>query len=699
VSKTKAWAITVLVILGSVTLILAPFSLMRMKVDVSTRSLLPEKTHAVDALNKMESVFGSENTILVIMKSRIGNVLTSVEALSELRRLIGIFRKLKGVVRVESIFDAARLKMKGLRLQEEKYLDSPNPVKLLEDGFYAGNLVNETGDVLAVNITVDPTHSTEIVRKLKSVESTLFEIHLIGDPVVETEIASSVWLIAIIYPPILFGLIWFLYFLRLGNVGAAAIPPILSITATIWVYEIAAMLGIPLNVLTATVGAFIIVVSSTYGLHFIDRYMEHRKEHDFMESIKLTLKEESRPIFLSALTTAVAFLSFLFTPLKAFKYLGMLVALGVMVSCFMTLVVIPALGALFNIHRRGHHVVKMRASAIKWRWRKWAFIAIMVMVAFSPLLLKDLQVNSDDFAYFKKDSELRRSLDVMLEHFGWVTPIYFVIEKDKPFTVSDQRRLLELIEKFEKIDGVAGTVSALDFYRNYGVPLPMISVFARMNRGLSYFVKGNTLRIMLKTCIHDAQGVETLAEKLKQLVPEDFTYRWYIASPVLITASLNKEVVRSQVITIVFSLLFIFLLLLVIFRSIKLSFMATIPVGLTVLFNLIFMALTKIWLEISTSIIGGMLTGLVIDYAIHLVDGCMRMGKSIEHAFVRVAPAIVSNASGLAMGFLTLVFAPMLLYARIGCLLVVGISFGVFATLTFIPLLFRWFHTTLPQTS
>ena len=96
------------------------------------------------------------------------------------------------------------------------------------------------------------------------------------------------------------------------------------------------------------------------------------------------------------------------------------------------------------------------------------------------------------------------------------------------------------------------------------------------------------------------------------------------------------------------------------------------------------MAVVKISLEIATSIVSSMLMGLVIDYSIHFVSKYLTM-KSIKKVIQEVGAVILSNSIGLSVGFASLLFAPLILYVKLGFLLCVGIFAGMILTILIIP--------------
>ncbi len=645
-------------------------------------TILPEDDPAVRELKHVEAISPEEGVILCILELKPeinGTILENKRAIEEIRNLVEFLESRKSVRNVDSILEASKLVVRGFSISYKRYLEG-DPKEILKDPFYVDNIISRDGRTTALIIHLRESDS-ELVENLKDLKLENFHKAITGQPVVDFELHRSVWVLSIVYPPVLFLLIFGIYYLKLRNITAAVLPLLVAILVSIWVYSIMGIVGIPLNILIASVGIFLMIITPAYGLHYVDRLMLHLKSLPVDAAIKKAVRDEGRPIFLSAITTALAFLSFLFTPLKAFRELGVLVSAGIFLSLTAVFTVIPIAAKLLILKprkldesssRENRSFIKFRFKA-KRRLKRWFILASLIMVFASIWTIPHIEANFDSFSYFRRGSQVRLAAEKAIEDFGWAIPLYVVVEKSSPFTMEDQKCLLDFVERIEKIEGVRGTLSALDLWRHYSIPLPVVQILSRVTDQLSDLIIGNALKILVKVPFTDSNSFKALAEKIKSAgstLPKDL--RLYVAGEPLAMASLNEKVLESQVSSVIFTLLFIFALMLLIFKSLFKSFLAISPVALTLIFNFFFMSVANIWLEISTSIVASLLAGLVIDYSIHLMEA-KKLGAEDEE---RVIPVIISNSMGLALGFLTLVVSPVALYTRLGTLIALGIGYG-----------------------
>ncbi len=682
-------SISIIVLFAVATVVMGLF-LLKLEINVSSEFLLPEESPSRENMRNMESLFGKEKQIIIVVKT---DGLFEKENSLKIYNFLQKLSSIEGVVSYNSYQDAAKVSLIGgtnVQPYFEEGLPAENAREILDNPLYLDNLLDEGGEVALIPINVADGADIKAILKVAGDSLEGMEFHASGEPIVDEELNSSILSLMVVYPPILFGLICFIYYLRLGSIRAAVIPSILSIIAALWTYGSGVMIGFDINILTSTVGLFIVIISSSYGLHFIDRYITNRRVLERHLALKRTIREELVPVFLSALTTAVGFLTFLVSSLEAFRQLGIMVSLGIMLSSALVLVALPAFLFFVDLPAverklRFKGGTRERTAKID----RIVLVAIIVFAVVSPFLISRIENNFDQFDYFRKSSTIVKSAETIREEFGWNMPFYVVLNKNSLFTGGDAQTLSKLIGDIEELSQVRGVSSIMDVSKAFNIPLPLLQLSARSgDLPVQQYMVGNSIRLLVKTPNTDAVSSQRLEAELKELLEDYPQYSPYIASPLLIISGVNSEILASQVSTIVWALIVITLLLIVVFRSFKLAIVSVLPIAMSVFFNFSYMAILGIKLEISTAIVAGILLGMTIDYAIHLINRFIET-KDIYRARQEVKPAIFSNTVALAAGFATLVFAPLKLFSGLGLLLAIGMVTGAILTLTLIPHIIR----------
>lgn len=661
-------------------------------------ALLSGDVPSVKNYENMENIFGKSSLLLVIVKIES---IYDEGSMEHIYNFVQGLKELKDVKSVNSIFDSAKVRFLGTNIDYQPYFNkgipAENAEEIFENNLYVGNLINEDGDTLFITIEIDNDDVMEGINKLLEDDLSDLEVYTTGGPVVNESINNSIFLLILVFPPLLFLLIIFLYYLKLKNIFAAMIPPLLSILSVIWTLGIAPIMGIKLNVLTSTSGLFLIIICSSYGLHFVDKYISEREEHPREEALKITMKEEKRPIIFSGLTTMIGFLTFIFSSMDAFKQLGILVSIGIFFSLLFTIILVPNFIRLKDLRRRGNSLGYNKFfNATGKKFDKTLTIIFLVVLAISPFVISRIPVRMDQYEYFKENDPVTISSAVAIEEFGWVMPYYVILSNDgKVFTQEDAGNISEMMDKLKSIEGINGTDSILDISNSFNIPLPLLQIFSESNNELkaqvSSFLSEGFLRIILKTPETDSINTQRILEGIQDVLKEYEEYKPYVASQLLFTYEMNKEIVQNQISTIVLAFIAIFTLLLILFKSLKVALVGVVPILMVIAFNFLFMGLFKIPLEIGTAIISGILMGLIIDYSIHLMVYCREDHKSIIQSRKKIGPVILTNSIALSLGFFVMTFAPLRLYTRLSTLLTIGMIGGAFITLTVLPYLYEKF--------
>ncbi len=179
-----------------------------------------------------------------------------------------------------------------------------------------------------------------------------------------------------------------------------------------------------------------------------------------------------------------------------------------------------------------------------------------------------------------------------------------------------------------------------------------------------------------------------------RLAPERI--RLDFAGDVAVSQTLVGAIVGSQVRSLLASLLGIVAVTALLFRSLRWGVICTVPAGLAVAATFAVMGWTGMPLGVATSMFAGMVLGIGVDFAIHLVEryrlsaarGAAREAAILD-SLETTGPAIVINALAVALGFGILVLSQVPANARLGAITVVSLLACLAATLLVIPALLR----------
>ncbi len=161
-----------------------------------------------------------------------------------------------------------------------------------------------------------------------------------------------------------------------------------------------------------------------------------------------------------------------------------------------------------------------------------------------------------------------------------------------------------------------------------------------------------------------------------------------------INVATSNEVVTSQIRSLSGSILAVFLMLALIFRSVSRGLMGMIPLVFTVLFNFGVMGFFGVHLDIGTALVSSIVIGIGVDYSIHylsrmfheLADG-KELHDAISNTVRRSGKAITSNAVIVGFGFLALSVSEFLPLVTLSWMIWLTLNISALATMILIPAL------------
>ena len=141
----------------------------------------------------------------------------------------------------------------------------------------------------------------------------------------------------------------------------------------------------------------------------------------------------------------------------------------------------------------------------------------------------------------------------------------------------------------------------------------------------------------------------------------------------------------------------VFLMMTVLFRSVRIGLLAMVPLTLTILGVYGFIGWIGKDYDMPIAVLSSLTLGLSVDFAIHFIErtrALLRSTGSFEVAtkniFEEPARAIARNAIVIAIGFTPLFFAPLMPYITVGAFMAGIMALSGLTTLILLPALMSW---------
>jgi predicted RND superfamily exporter protein len=184
-------------------------------------------------------------------------------------------------------------------------------------------------------------------------------------------------------------------------------------------------------------------------------------------------------------------------------------------------------------------------------------------------------------------------------------------------------------------------------------------------------------------------------DELDELKNIPLNIEYYITGWSIIYKDVQREIVRGQLISIIFSFFFIFLIVALLFRSVIGGLISIIPLSASILVTLGLMGYTAIPLNIATSLISAVAIGISVDDTIHYMLHLKKFKRessndeSIESLIYKTSSftgkAIIFTSLALIFGFLVLHFSTFIPIRHLAYLTAFTLFIATIATLWGLP--------------
>ncbi len=322
-----------------------------------------------------------------------------------------------------------------------------------------------------------------------------------------------------------------------------------------------------------------------------------------------------------------------------------------------------------------------------------------------PSLERLLPPQDDDRALF----------DRVRAQFGETDPVLLAVRFDNVYTPESIDRIDALTRKLGELEGVRQVMSIANVANpvadDFGIDL---STFATQARAHPEWVKDfpaqvNDNPIYRNALVSEDGAVAAFAlslngvdenrfrrehytDRIRQLAQEitGSDTVWITGSPVIMAETTNA-ILRAQKFTIPAIFALVIVLLYIGFRSVRAVLLATLTIGLSLLWTLAAAVLMDLPLNLVTALVPPLVTTLCLSYAVHLLaefyerhhrdQGAVRL----ERVFRRMGVSLLLSGGTTIAGFLALVPGSLPAVAQFAGLSALGVAFSVLLTLVFLP--------------
>ena len=507
------------------------------------------------------------------------------------------------------------------------------------------------------------------------------------------------------------------------------------------------LLGWKVTVISSNFIALMLILTMAMNIHMSTRFIQLRKNNLNLSNFEILSKTTHKmfwPILYTVLTTVCAFLSLIFSEIKPIIDFGWMMTLGLMTSFLITFTLLPTLLSFapvnnVNLEEINNYKITNLFSKISINNKNLIFLTTILVIILSIFGIKRLEVENSFINYFDKKTEIYRGMKLIDEKLGGTTPLEIIIKFGE---ISDENAANSEKDEFDDWENDGDTndekywftkdkIDKIDKVHNYLDGLPaigkvlsfssIIDVATSLNNnkelgtlemGVLYSkipetikkeiidpyisIKDNEARISLriKDSLKDLRRNDLInqinydLENKLNLKKDEFK----LAGVLILFNNLLQSLFKSQILTLGFVMIGIFVMFLILFKNVKLSIIGVVPNFLAAFFILGIIGIMGIPLDMMTITIAAITIGIAVDNSIHYIyrfreefSDIKDYNKTIERCHSTVGVAIINTSITIVFGFSILVLSNFIPTIYFGVFTGIAMLLAMISVLTLLP--------------
>ena len=748
---------TVIALVGVITVCALVF-IPRIQLRLDGRSLIPSGLPEFAEGDQAASRFELRDLVLVGVGNESG--VYTPETLRRIARLSAGLARVEGVVpgSVVSIATVPRIALvdgevdTGPLYRPEHQLNKETIQQLRRDvgrrAYDRGVLVSPDGKGAAIIAKVEPGADRyrllEQTRSLIASESNGADaIYLSGSALAQAVLGRATARDLARLIPAVIAVLGVMLFLSFRH----PVPALLSLTeigvSLVWMSGLMGLTGQPVFVTTLVLPVVLICVGVSDDVYALGHYFNeaaHAKHSTVEDTIVAAFSSATRPVAATAVSTVVGLMSMAAVSLNPLRVFGLFGSAAIIFSTLFTFSLLPALLVLLKpqIRWKGEMAAvalggRPATSALRLLTgraspRRVAVCAVLI-AACAILAITRLRVDDSWIRNLPNDSDIVRGDRFFNEKLAGTTALELMVDA-KHGAWFNSREGMSALGSLEWVlarvphvgavnclfNDMVRTNSSLVAGLNYGayraglqsgrVPLRhkdvelALEVLSRSTLApIRERVDSEHQRARLTIFIRDADykridNVLQAAER--EMSKQGLGHRIVPFGDGWISYLTVRLLVEGQAFSIVLALITDLILITLLLGSLRMGFIAVLPVAFSLLVVLAALAVAGTPLGIANSMFAGIALGIGLDFAIHLTTAYRQRlrqgipaGEALRTTLELTGPAICVSAASITAGFAVLMLSEIAPNLQLGVMVCLCLLTCAVTTLLLIPSLLR----------
>jgi uncharacterized protein len=711
-------------------------SLLKLEIDPNLKNYFPKTMTSMVNTDKIEEIFGNQDIIMMLFETDDILDEATLKRLKAVEKAIG---RMDGVKRTSSLFGSNHIYgEEGVMYVEPTIIRIPKNKAQREDlrQTILGNdlvykvMVSDDFKATALMVTLEKDANEDNV--FAGIHEVLQEhpgnetIHFGGLPFLRQAINKDIKRDGIILIPIALILMLIFLFLVFREWRGVWLPFLVVVMSVLVGLSVIPILGWKFSLITLLAPVLLIAVANDYGIHMVARYQElnasRTNESIKQKAVRIT-RDLWKPIMLTGLTTIAGISSLWAHTMIPARQMALIASIGILMAIIFSLTLLPALLSLLPKSKHVPTLTGKSGSNKRNVLGRFSFFVVrnkklIPKVALAVTLLISigiffLKVDSNDENFFPDRHEVKQAAHIINSKFGGSQSISLLFSGDmlSPELLQRMESYGEEMEQFGAVDftmGFSGVVREISKALNdpgdplYDLIPPTREAVAQYME--LYAMNGNPdeleqlvdfnyehAHLMIRINDPNIETVNGIIKKLEEITRDDPAVE-AIGGNGYVQTELANRVLKGTYYSLGIALFIIFLLVSIIFRSLKAGLLGILPLSISVVVLFGVMGLTGIRLDVATALLSSVMIGVGVDYTIHFLWRYREERKlnrpateAVITTITTTGRGIIFNALSVIVGFSVLMLSSFTPIRFFGVLVVVSILSCLVGALVILP--------------
>lgn len=292
------------------------------------------------------------------------------------------------------------------------------------------------------------------IRKVTKKYSDHNDIYIGGVPMIVADSISYIANDLKIFGGVIIGFIALILKLIFRRMAWVMLPIIISLCVSVWVIGLLGFLGWPVTIVSSNFISLLLIFTLSFCVHIIVKYKEYLADHPKEPQKKIvtkTISNISVPCFYMVITTMAAFISLVMSDIPPVIDFGWMMAMGLAIAFALSFTLMPAIMVYLKKDRDAyyfdftHKITTFFSSRVKNNIYS-IFGIFSVLIVLSLWGMSDLYVQNRFIDYYKKDTEIYKGMETIDKRLGGTTPMDVVISAPQDFIEYQKQELSLMIE-------------------------------------------------------------------------------------------------------------------------------------------------------------------------------------------------------------------------------------------------------------